>query len=346
MKKLVLCFDRARRYPDPANATNAYRLIHLLRDSDDQITWYHPGVRMAEARARWNPLRWRESAAGNARGTIGEAYQFLVDRWEPGDRIFVFGLGRGGCCAQTLTRLLSAVGLLPDLMDYVLSAYAVPRTARTTQDWDRLTEVAAQLLEQRQIGLPVWYLGLWDTVRIPGLTRRTMPDPMPNVECGRHAVAIDGPLGERLVSSASDCIKEVWFRGTHRDVAGGPGACEPLAEITFEWMLDGAIEAGLEVRSERRYDSAPGHAEALAETAPTICVRTLPNDAAVHSSVELYLRQHPQYWKRLPAHVSWSDPDWTARSERLMRGRTTVAADNSALQTAIEASPSREPAVA
>jgi hypothetical protein len=38
----------------------------------------------------------------------------------------------------------------------------------------------------------------------------------------------------------------------------------------------------------------------------------------VHASVDVYLRAHPEYWRRLPAHVVWADTDWLARSERLV----------------------------
>lgn len=317
MKKLVLCFDRARRYPGPQSATNAHRLFHLLDDGPDQISWYHPGVSTASALTRFNPLRRRETAADDARAAIASAYQFLVDRWEPGDRIYLFGVGRGGYCAQTLARLLSTVGMLPDLMDYVLSAYTLPRTQRTAHDWARVTDVAGQLEEQRQIPLPVHFLGLWDAVKIPGFTQRTMPDPMPNVEHGRHAVAIDGPTGSRLVSSASDRIEEVWFRGAHCDVAGGPGACRPLSDISLDWVIDGAVAAGLSVSDAR--GCLPSGVNALAETAHTISLRTVPDHAAVHSSVETYLRQDRQYWKRMPVHFSWSDADWAKRSERVAR---------------------------
>ena len=115
----------------------------MLDTADGQFDWYHAGVRMADHCGKRSMLRWRESAADDARATIAEAYEFLVDQWEPGDRIFLFGGGRGGYSAQTLTRLLATVGVLPDLRDYVLAAYAMPRTDRTRQDWDRVTHVAS-----------------------------------------------------------------------------------------------------------------------------------------------------------------------------------------------------------
>nr|WP_090276718.1 DUF2235 domain-containing protein [Mycolicibacterium komanii]CRL70186.1 hypothetical protein CPGR_01889 [Mycolicibacterium komanii] len=321
MKKLVLCFDRNRGHSESEIPTNALRLFQLLDDGPDQVAWYHPGLSANHG----SPLHPFRGAVEDARAAIAEAYRFLVECWEPGDSIYLFGVGRGGYCAQALTRLLATVGVLPELADFVLDAYALPRTGRTEQEWTRVTQIAAQLEPEREIPVPVRFLGLWDAVRIPGFTRRALPAPMSNVEFGRHAVAIDGRPGERLMTSASERVEEVWFRGAHCDVAGGPGACGPLAEISFDWVLDGAIGAGLAL-SEEHIDAlpAPGQYDALAESAHTISLRKLPENAAVHASVELYLRDHPQYWKRLPARVTWSDLDWAARGERLVHGADTA----------------------
>ncbi len=322
MKNLVLCFDRAGRIPGLRDATNVERLFRLVDDTAEQITWYDHGMRAADRTGLRRTLRWRETAVDDTYSAIAEAYDFLIDRWEPDDRIYMFGVGRGGYCAQALTRLLGTVGVLPDLKDFVLAAYALPRTHRTPEDWQRVTRVAAELSGQREISVPVWFLGLWDAVRIPGL-RRSMPGPMPNVKFGRHAVAIDGPPGERLVAAASERIEEVWFRGAHCDVAGGHGACGPLADITLDWMLDGALKAGVDVAPRRRCTApAPDEYDALAGSAHTISVRKVPSDALVHASVDIYLREHPEYWRRLPAHVIWADANWAARRERLMPATT------------------------
>ena len=85
----------------------------------------------------WPPCGGARPPPADARATIAEAYEFLVDCWERGDRIYLFGVGRGAYCANAMARLLGTVGVLPDLMDYVLAAYAVPRTRRSPQDWRR-----------------------------------------------------------------------------------------------------------------------------------------------------------------------------------------------------------------
>ena len=322
MKNIVLCFDRACDHPGPREATNAESLLRLLDESDEQITWYHPGT-PAPAESTLARLRWRRAVADDARATIADAYEFLVDNWERGDRIYLFGVGRGAYCAHALTRLLGTVGVLPDLMDYVLGAYAVPRTHRSPQDWRRVTMLAARLAGHREIGVPVEFLGLWDMQSVPG--RHASHEPLTNVVAGRHAVAVDGRLTAHHLVSSPDCVDEVWFRGAHCDVAGGPGACWPLADIALDWMLDGAVQAGVAVRgASQREAPAPCEFDALAGSARTASLRKLPPDSLVHASVDIYLRAHPEYWRRLPAHVMWADVDWLARGERLVHAEPAV----------------------
>jgi uncharacterized protein (DUF2235 family) len=335
VKNVVLCFDRTRDHSGPRDATNAKALLHLLAENDDQITWYHPGTAMPAAdRGKLARLRWRDAAADEARTTIAEAYEFLVESWAPGDRIYLFGVGRGAACAHVLARLLGTVGVLPDLMDYVLAAYAVPRTRRSPQDWRRVTLLAARLAGHREIGVPVEFLGLWDMAGVPG--RHGTTEPLANLVAGRHAVAVDGRRDPHHLVSSPDNVEEVWFRGARCDVAGGPGACAPLAEIALDWMLDGAVGAGLTTRDLAPCKApTPSEHDALAGIARGVSLRRLPASPLVHASVEMYLRAHPEYWRRLPARVVWADSDWLARSERLVPSATAAVRVEPAELTAV-----------
>lgn len=311
MKNVVLCFDHTDERPGPRDATNTEVLFRLLDIDDEQLGWYHSGA--TPSRTRFS-RRGRATAVTEARSALLEAYRFLGDCWEPGDAIYLFGGADGGHRARELAALLGSVGLLPegsdDLVSYALATYALPRTTRTPQDWEHVKGLAAGLIGNSESTVPVKFLGLWDAVRIPGAGRRTAP--LTNVEHGRHALAIDAL---RPASRDGGAIDEVWFRGGHCDIAGGTGACWALADIAMDWMLDGAVDAGLRVPVRL---SAPTDLDALAGTAPTFGMVRPPLDSPVHASVELYLRAHPQYWRRLPARIQWADADWLARGERLL----------------------------
>lgn len=318
VKNIALCFDRAR-------ATNATALADLLSRDGEQLVW-SPGDSRPPAGSFF---RTRHTALVSARATVTEAYRFLVDEWEPGDRVFLFGAGLGASCARTLARLLGAVGVLnaelpgwtaEDFRAYVLSTYVMPRTAHDRADWEHIGALAADLSGRTDVAAGVEFLGLWDCLAVPGQPRRLDTDPPSNVVATRHAVAIDGGRrggGAQLLGAHADTTQEVWFRGAHCDVAGWPDGCQALAAIALDWVLDGAIQAGAAVRqcAER---AAPSAVDALAGNARTMSFRNVPADAAVHASVESYVRAHPSYWRRLPAQVMWCDLDWAARSERLM----------------------------
>jgi len=314
LKNVVLCFDQLGHHPDVGDGTNVTTIFRLLDESEHQTGWYHTGT---PRRAR------RRDALADARTTVRKAYAFLVGNCEPDDRVLIFGAGRGGYCAEALTRLLGTVGILPprwdDLVDFFVSAYGVPRTRRSPREWAGIAHLTAELNGGSESTIAVAYLGLWDALRPPTLPG-TPATPVTNVLAGRHAMAVDGgPFGDRLMNVRSQDIESVWFRGGHCDVTGGAGACEPLTEISLDWVVDGAVTAGALLRSEETAAlPVPSQSDALAGSARSVSLRRLPSDACLHASVDVYLRAHPEYWRRLPDRVIWSDQEWLARGERLV----------------------------
>lgn len=325
MKNIALCFDRDR--DGVAESTNASVSAVLLQRSADQIVWSPtcPGHRRGAFGAG-------HTALDAARAAVAGAYGFLVDEWAPGDGIFLFGAGRGAVSAYALARLLGTVGVLngdvpgwttDDFREYALSTYALPRTPRDAADWRRIAGVVAGLSDRDDVAVEVAFLGLWDCVAPAGFARAGAVGRLPTVRSARHAVAIDGgyphPGPQLLGGAAGGGVEEVWFRGTHGDITGGRGARPWLAGVALDWVLDGAVRAGAALRQcPERY--ATRGADALAGGVPAVTFRKVPEEATVHASVQCFLRAHPSYWRRLPSRVVWADPDWDARSERLVPG--------------------------
>jgi uncharacterized protein (DUF2235 family) len=325
VKNIVLCFDDTTDRSGPPAGTNVLALTTLLDAADPtrQIGWYG---------AEW--------ASGPA-----DSYLFLVEHWTPGDRIFLFGCGRGAYRARFLAGLLNTIGALPhgadDVLQYVIRTYVVPQRNRTPEDWRRVAEVVSRLSGQPDgiISVPVQFLGLWDAL-VPGPLRQTADwpttDTLDNVLSGRHAVSIDEPRGllhdSWLSPDAHERIEEVWFRGTHADIGGGPAGRPELAAITLDWLLDAARRAGLLLRTgvcdavpvpTGMHALAPNGRPAARRLA-ALRSRHLPDDANIHASVDFYLHTHPEYWELLPAHISWADIGWADRSERLVTTSATT----------------------
>lgn len=320
MKNIALCFDNF----NPAG--NAAAFAGMLRRSPGQLVWTPAHVPRDDARRHHRSL-------DAARRHVVAAYDFLADSWQPGDRVFIVGAGRDGACARAVARLIGTMGVLPagdaagslgELRPYLLRTYAMPRTVRDDDDWQRLRRLAADLRGEDGASVTVHFLGLWNTRSVPGVPRGACSaDPATYVEAARHALAIDARTAPAPLDSDAERHQQVWFRGAHSDIVRARHSCAALSDIALDWVLDGAVDAGAEL-ADPAGRRAPSPIDALAGSPHPVSPRRLPAGAAVHASVECYLRAHPSYWRRLPAWVTWADPDWVARGERLMASLETI----------------------
>lgn len=339
MKNIALCFDGTGNLVRAEGNTNVILLFkRLTYDRNRQLTYYDPGVGTFSSGGAWTPVaRWISRTLGLAFGSgmrenLENAYTFLINHWEPGDQIYLFGFSRGAYTARAMAGLLRTVGILRPGADNLVR-YAVGNYARRTSKW-RPTEwkqashfgsLMSRRTPEGKVTVPVAYLGVWDTVKAPGLLRRSMVWPytrvLPNVKAGRHAISIDEkrrPYREYLVDEkASDRIEEVWFAGVHSDVGGSYMDPPALGDITLNWIAAGARDAGV------LFDDAPPFPVLTPEhaTGPIHKMswvwalmlyrrRPVPAGAKVHASVRSRIEQQPGYGRRLPSGVVWVEPDW------------------------------------
>src|SRR4051812_21990256 len=118
-RNIIICCDGTNNEFGDIN-TNVVRLIQVLdRTPGTQYLYYDPGVGTLPEPGAWGKLNgWISKIAGLAFGAglewkVQEAYTYLMDWWEPGDRVFLFGFSRGAYGARVLAGMLHAVGLLP-----------------------------------------------------------------------------------------------------------------------------------------------------------------------------------------------------------------------------------------
>jgi uncharacterized protein (DUF2235 family) len=343
-KNIILCLDGTGNQLKARDNTNVVRLFSFLKldDPDQQIGYYDPGVGTFGAKGALLPLshgftRLMGLAFGyGVRENLADAYTFLLRTFEPGDKIFIFGFSRGAFTGRALAGMLNRAGLLrrgaENLVPYAVRVYARSDARWTKKDWAETGKFAKYLSidVEGKHRVPIFFLGLWDSVKAAGLLRGEMTwpdtDQLPNAQYIRHAVSIDEkrrPYRECLVrpklGDPFPDSKEVWFAGVHSDVGGGFEKNRGLGDISLKWMTEQARDQGLLLNGAERealkgFSSASArdtiHRMSWAWALLTYRRRPVfPPDARVHKSV-LTRMDSGDYHPKL-AQPRWEDPEWS-----------------------------------
>ena len=273
-RNLVICCDGTNNEFGPEN-TNVVRLVQVLeRDPLRQHVYYDPGVGTLPEPGAWTKVQKIASQGlglffgAGLTWKVGEAYSFLMDYWEPGDNVFLFGFSRGAYSVRVLAGLLHLMGLMPhgnhNLVPYVLRLYGAGRK-KESRYWKLSNEFrwtfARRIQESDQDRhFRVHFVGVWDTVSSVGWAWEPTTFPYtasnPSIDTIRHAISIDERrwfFRQNLMTQmGQQDIQELWFPGVHSDVGGGyPEKEGGLWRNSFQWLLEEAQKAGLLVNTER-----------------------------------------------------------------------------------------------
>ncbi len=306
-KRIVICADGTWNDPEDAHPTNVLRVARAVRpvcsDGRKQVVFYD-----------WGVGSYYASVRGGAAGlgimkNIQDAYRFIVQNYQPGDEIFLFGFSRGAYTVRCLCGMLNNCGvltrknaqLIPEAFEFYKSSKAKPGS-RKASDWRRKFSYGPGRGS-------VEFIGVWDTVGALGVPTRVLAfmderdlffdhDIGSNVRVARHAVSIDERRADFKPTlwgekEAVD-IRQVWFSGVHADVGGGYGPDKKgklLSDIPLAWMADQASAAGLQLETHlvrknaldagaAKHRSYKSYWKVLGRQS-----RTIPADALMHHSV-------------------------------------------------------------
>jgi uncharacterized protein (DUF2235 family) len=289
-RNLILCCDGTNNQFGLEN-TNVVRLVQSLdRDPDKQRLYYDPGVgTLPEPGVVTRVGKKISDILGLAFGAglgwkVQEAYCYLMDIWEPGDRVFLFGFSRGSYSVRVLAGMLHALGLLPrgnaNLVPYAMRLFQGVRNERASGDgkpgpWSDLCDEFRWTFSRLaykgddEHHFPVHFMGVWDTVSSVGWVWDPARFPYtacnPSIATIRHAVSVDErrwffrqnlfkrATGNTTGETKGQDLLEMWFAGVHCDVGGGYPECfrknpDIYAGIwrnPFLWMVNEARTAGL-----------------------------------------------------------------------------------------------------
>jgi uncharacterized protein (DUF2235 family) len=289
-RQLIICCDGTNNNLTGGDRdTNVVRLCELLAKRSDaqQIVFYDPGVgnpgELPGATFVERARRKADRTAGLAFGqgiyeNMDECYRFLMNNYQSGDQIFLFGFSRGAFTARSVAGLINMFGILRPHMASIVPTLLHTYFSDRETSADRMKKIAQQLsrlfadADERKVN--VHFVGVWDTVASVGLppfsqsfTARANVDGKRFLNV-RQALALDehrSQFAPRQYANhngayTSDAglpvsLKQLWFPGAHCDVGGGYAPEQlALANIPMGWLVSEATACGL------RLGQAPGAA--------------------------------------------------------------------------------------
>jgi uncharacterized protein (DUF2235 family) len=278
-KNIVVCCDgTANEFAE--DRTNVIKLYSaLMHDSVAQVAYYHPGIGTMEPFGALSPItRTLTRVLGMAVGygleyDIRDAYVFLMQSYQTGDSVYLFGFSRGAFTVRAVASLIRMYGMIrkgnEPLVPYAIRMLTGIQRAGTNQEAAKTYfDLASEFKRTMSCADPrMRFVGIWDTVSSVGWMENPLHLPYetnnPDIEIGRHAVSIDErraffrshlwqmPANPATARGPRD-MQQVWFPGVHCDIGGGyPEQTSGLSKYALGWMLQEAKAAGLMVDSSK-----------------------------------------------------------------------------------------------
>lgn len=296
-KNIVVCCDgTGNQYGE--NNTNVVKMFGLIQKDAHQIAYYDPGIgtlsapaaltKTTKALTRLLGLAFAFGITGN----IEDAYEYLMDKYEPEDRVFLFGFSRGAFTVRALAGMLYKCGLLQkgsnNLIPYASRMYRYGKP-----------KVAKGFKETFSRECKPHFIGVWDTVESVGLiSPRRFSNRLLNQDVlfARHAISVDERRSKfrpnlwEPSTVPGQSIVQVWFPGVHSDV-GGYYKESGLSDIALKWLIDEARACDLHINQAEYQLLAPNPAGEMHNSLlPLWWVlgwwrRKIPLGSLVHSSV-------------------------------------------------------------
>jgi uncharacterized protein (DUF2235 family) len=264
MKRIAIFCDGTWNTPDEQEngkpcQTNVVKLANALKtksaDGTVQKLYYDLGIG-----AEGNKLK---KIFDGATGTgisenILQAYQFIMNNYEPDDELFLFGFSRGAFTVRSLSGLIRNSGIL-DVKNASKTGKAFELYRSRHPAYHPKSEEATLFRKTYAVeeSTNIKFIGVWDTVGALGnpLVAHSIfngrsefhdTELSSKVENAFHALAIDekrkkfeATLWRRQPNVKNQTLEQMWFVGVHSDVGGGyPDSA--LSDISLQWMLEKA----------------------------------------------------------------------------------------------------------
>ena len=271
MKRIAIFCDGTWNTPDKSEdgkycQTNVVKMANALSptsiDGTVQLLYYDTGIG-SEGNLI---IRSFDGATGvGISENILQAYRFIIQNYEQGDELFLFGFSRGAFTVRSLSGLIRNSGILKiKNLDQVPKAYSIYRSRKLDLQPRAIEATLFRKTFAVEETTIIKFIGVWDTVGALGnplfldgiLSKQNQfhdPEISSKTSHAFHALAIDekrknfeATLWHRKEDYKGQVLEQVWFPGVHSDVGGGyPETETGLSDIALKWMLEKAQSCNL-----------------------------------------------------------------------------------------------------
>ena len=334
MKRIFICADGTWNRPEK----------DLAEDFPTNVLKIARGVSPVDARGNaqvvfydWGIGSYYDQKKGGAFGdginkNIMDDYRFIVQNYDPGDEIFLFGFSRGAYTVRSLAGLMNNCGVLKRRhANRIESAFELYKDRKEHPDG----QVSERFRARYAVEGPsrIRFVGVWDTVGALGVPihmlgflneKHLFHDRKigPNIDIARHALAIDEVRDDFEPTIWKKRpgldLKQVWFAGVHCDVGGGYKPDRKrrlLSDIPLGWLISEAEAAGARFESHlhrglkgdslaEQHESYSGFFKLMGKHE-----RPIPRGTKIHRSVRMRYRSmsryRPKYLKAFVEKYGW-----------------------------------------
>lgn len=192
----MLCFDGTGDQFDSDNS-NIVQLFSMLVKDDPrlQMVYYQAGIGTYSIPEMATPMMAKVSKTvdmmiGNhLNAHVMGGYEFLMQNYEAGDKICIFGFSRGAYTARALAGMIHKVGLLPRC-NHQQVPFAYHMYSREDDEGWRQSNAFKKAFS---INVDIEFVGVWDTVSSVGIIPKRLPFTTANnnIRYFRHAISLD-----------------------------------------------------------------------------------------------------------------------------------------------------------
>ncbi|CCL98902.1 uncharacterized protein FIBRA_00909 [Fibroporia radiculosa] len=195
-RTLILCFDGTGDQFDTDNSNVILLNSLLMKDRPtEQLVYYQAGIGTYTIPEIATPM-WANFSetmdmmiAWNLDAHVMGGYEFLMNNYQAGDKICLFGFSRGAYTARAVAGMVHKVGLLPR-SNHQQVPFAYHMFSRTDElGWKQSTAFKKTF----SMDVDIDFIGVWDTVCSVGLIPKRLPFTMSNdsIRVFRHALSLD-----------------------------------------------------------------------------------------------------------------------------------------------------------